>query len=362
VKSPDIDRWIEEGRSADAAGDLARAADRYRRVLAVQPDHFDALCLLADIALRSEAWEDAAGLLRRALASHADAALLHAALGQALQNLGRSVEAVACFRRAARLDPECVEAYAGLAAEMGRGGRLEERDDFLRRWLAVKIRRGGRARAAPARKTEIGDTTLVCVDCRYHDLAADALSRVLERCRFERALLFTNADLHLPGVEVVRIAPISSIQAYSHFILKELDRYIETAFALVMQYDGYVLNGACWSTDFQDYDYVGAPWKYTDGMTVGNGGFSLRSKRLLRALQDPEIAPLNPEDIALCRTYRPLLEKRHAIRFAPPDVAVRFSFESLPPPGPTFGFHGIDHLYYLLGMSDAEIAAYRPPR
>lgn len=325
-------------------------------------DRFDALCRLADIALQKQAWEEAVGLLRRALAIHADAALLHAALGQALQRLGRSSEAVSCFSRAAQLDPECAEAYAGLAAEMGRGGRLEERDDFLRRWLAIKIRRDGRTRAAPARTTEIRDTTLVCVDCRYHDLAADALSRVLERCRFERALMFTDADIRLPGVEAVRIAPISSIQAYSHFIVKELDRYIHTGFALVIQYDGYVLSGACWSEEFQRYDYVGAPWKYADGMAVGNGGFSLRSKRLLRALQDPEIAPLNPEDIAVCRTYRPLLEQRHGIRFAPPDVAARFSFESLPPAGPTFGFHGIDHLYYLLGMSEAEIAAYRPPQ
>jgi tetratricopeptide (TPR) repeat protein len=330
--------------------------------MSADADQFDALCRRADTALQDEEYEEAAALLRRALAMQPDAAMLHAALGQALQQLDHRVEALACFRRAAQLDPDCAEAYAGLAAEMGRSGRLEERDDFLRSWLAIRIQRDARTRAAPASATQIPGTTLVCVDCRYHALAADALSRVLERCRFERALFFTDADVRLPGVEGVRIAPISSIQAYSHFILKELDRYIETAFALVMQYDGYVLNGACWSTDFQDYDYVGAPWKYTDGMTVGNGGFSLRSKRLLRALQDPEIAPLNPEDIALCRTYRPLLEKRHAIRFAPPDVAARFSFESLPPPGPTFGFHGIDHLYYLLGMSDAEIAAYRPPR
>jgi tetratricopeptide (TPR) repeat protein len=325
-------------------------------------DRFDGLCRLADTALQAEAWHEAVSLLRRALAIRADAALLHAALGQALQRLGLGSEAIASFRLAAQVDPECADAYAGLAAEMGRGGNLEERDDFLRRWLAIRIRRDERTPAAPALAMQIPDTTLVCVDCRYHDLAAHALSRVLARCRFERVVLFTDADLQLPGVEVVRIAPLCSIQAYSHFILKELDRHIETGFALVMQYDGYVLNGACWSDEFQDYDYVGAPWKHTDGMAVGNGGFSLRSKRLLRALQDPEILSLPIEDIAVCRTYRPLLEERHGIRFAPPAIAARFSFESLPPPGPTFGFHGIDHLYYLLDMSEAEIAAYRPPR
>ncbi len=50
------------------------------------------------------------------------------------------------------------------------------------------------------------------------------------------------------------------------------------------------------------------------------------------------------------------------IRFASLELARRFSFESVPAAQPTFGFHGIDHLYYLFGMTDAEIATYRPPQ
>jgi hypothetical protein len=73
---------------------------------------------------------------------------------------------------------------------------------------------------------------------------------------------------------------------------------------------------------------------------VGNGGFSLRSKRLLRALQDDAFPPLHPEDRAICRTWRDQLERRYSISFAPEVMADRFAFEGTLPNQPTFGFHG----------------------
>ena len=46
------------------------------------------------------------------------------------------------------------------------------------------------------------------------------------------------------------------------------------------------------------------------------------------------------------------------------DVAIlgagKFSFETLPPPEPTLGFHGIAHQVRLINMTEAEIADYRP--
>jgi hypothetical protein len=153
------------------------------------------------------------------------------------------------------------------------------------------------------------------------------------------------------------IPDIASVADYSRFMVKALGDCIETDFALVVQYDGYVLNGRRWRAEFLDYDYIGAPWSRGG---VGNGGFSLRSLRLLKALRDRRIAELVPEDVAICTTYRGLLESEYGIRFAPVDVAARFSFETLPPPQPTLGFHGIAHMVRLVNMSEEEIAAYRP--
>jgi hypothetical protein len=85
-------------------------------------------------------------------------------------------------------------------------------------------------------------------------------------------------------------------------------------------------------------------------MNVGNGGFSLRSKKLHQVLKRlPGISTLYPEDHRICRTYRPQLE-RLGIRFAPEQLARRFSIEGIshlhrPRAENTwtteFGFHGL---------------------
>ena len=54
---------------------------------------------------------------------------------------------------------------------------------------------------------------------------------------------------------------------------------------LLIQWDGYVVNPEAWDPAFLGCDYLGAKWYWhDDGMRVGNGGFSLRSRRLLDAL------------------------------------------------------------------------------
>jgi hypothetical protein len=139
-------------------------------------------------------------------------------------------------------------------------------------------------------------------------------------------------------------------------VIKELGRYIETSHVLLIQWDGFVVNPMSWNDEFLDYDYIGARWGWlTDGHAVGNGGFSLRSKRLLEALGDPHIAELEPEDVAICRTYRAYLESAHGIRFAPEGVADRFAFEATYPTGLPFGFHGLFNFWLFFQKRDLEV-------
>ena len=288
-------------------------------------------------AARRGDWTGAAELFGKAAEADATDAACHLAAAQSLQMAGRP--ALAAFLHS-------------------RHGAPLEALKWLKAYVEARVERGDRSpRPAPARPVKVPATTLACVDTANYALAAHALRRTLEQCAFERALFFTDADIRVEGVETIRIAPIRSLGDYSRFIVKELDRHVESGYVLVMQWDGYVLDGTRWGAEFQRFDYVGAPW---EGGLVGNGGFSLRSKRLLRALQDPAVTELTPEDLAVCRTYRPMLEERHGIRFAPAEVAARFSFEMLPPPGATFGFHGVHHLATLFDMTAQQVADYRP--
>lgn len=152
-----------------------------------------------------------------------------------------------------------------------------------------------------------------------------------------------------------RIARLDSREAYSRFMVRELADHVRTGHVLCVQWDGYVLDPAAWDPAFLETDYVGAVWpQFADGMTVGNGGFSLRSRRLLeaaRALPDPGGAA---EDVFLCRTMRPVLERDHAIRFAEPALAARFAFERQDHETGTFGFHGS---FNLIRMIDDAAAA-----
>ena len=197
----------------------------------------------------------------------------------------------------------------------------------------------------------VHDITLVAVDCAYPELAADALVRSSAKLPVARVLLLTDAAIERDGMEVVRIPAIKSRAAYSQFIVKELGKHINTDYALVVQWDGFIIDGDAWADEFWNYDYIGAKWPHLQGdFRVGNGGFSLRSKRLLNALTQPEFTldPDENEDTAICIRYREVLERKYAIAFADERVADRFAFDVGRPIGPTLGFHGVFNYWQVL--------------
>ena len=205
------------------------------------------------------------------------------------------------------------------------------------------------------------EVTLVCVDSINGFAALRAMNYSLDQCQFTKAIIFTDeasqlllakaiaANRHVITVEI--IPKITSKEGYSRFLLKELLPYIDTEFLLVMQWDGFILNGNRFQSVFYEYDYIGAKWDFhQDNLTVGNGGFSWRSRRLLEALQQPQFEVIHPEDDAICRSYRRQLEQEFDLVFADEATADRFSFEDSLPPVITapFGFHGAFNLHLAL--------------
>jgi hypothetical protein len=86
----------------------------------------------------------------------------------------------------------------------------------------------------------------------------------------------------LDKIKIIYIDKIDKI-GYSDFIIKDLYKHASGDFCLIVQHDGYVIDHLMWRDEFLSVDYIGAPWPPEWGYKnrVGNGGFSLRSKRFM---------------------------------------------------------------------------------
>ncbi|SFG19796.1 hypothetical protein SAMN05518801_11017 [Novosphingobium sp. CF614] len=179
-----------------------------------------------------------------------------------------------------------------------------------------------------------------------------ALEASLEQVAFAACRLLTDVPVrpHHPEIEVVLIGRLASSAAYSDFLLTQLVDHVKTSHCLVTQWDGHLLDANRWQAQFLDCDYIGASWpQFGDGHDVGNGGFSLRSRRLLEACRAPQFLPLHPEDVAIGRTNRDWLEGQ-GMRFAPRDLADLFAAERTGDIETAFGYHGVFNMPRAIGV------------
>jgi Protein of unknown function (DUF5672) len=211
---------------------------------------------------------------------------------------------------------------------------------------------------------DLKNITILSINTRDPELSIKAIERSCKYINFGNILLLSDRQFEHEYIKTIKIPTIKSLEEYSLFCIKDLHKYIDTDYCLLVQPDGFVTNPFMWSDEFLKYDYIGAPWDkllsqrglWMCGMLnvdlenvpiiVGNGGFSLRSKKFLK-----ESAKLNfdlslPEDAFLCIKSRKILQD-NGIKFAPVNVAKRFSLESpmdLNEKNITldahFGFHG----------------------
>ncbi len=160
----------------------------------------------------------------------------------------------------------------------------------------------------------------------------------------------------------VQIPRLSSLVEYSIFALKRLHEFVQTEHMLIVQHDGWIINPQSWNPEWLNYSYTGPLFIHNhniDARSVGSGGFSLRTKKLMEAVSgmiptwnhaDPEstIRVQNwlscYEDGAISLLLRHRLEDA-GFKFAPPEEAVKFAqggntdirYHVERP----FGFHGL---------------------
>lgn len=211
-------------------------------------------------------------------------------------------------------------------------------------------------------KIGLKNITAVSINCVNAKEGINALLYSAKNIQFKELVLFTHEEVSHPEIRVIKIDKLASVDAYNDFVLR-LDNYIDSDYTLVVQDDGFVTSPDLWRNEFLDYDYIAAPWPADRSWVekqfnkefmpevfnqVGNGGFSLRSRRFIE-LSDNFISCKGAgEDTFLCHTqYNYMLS--HGIRFAPVEVAKLFSWENniddWQNPGELdiskhFGFHG----------------------
>lgn len=209
-------------------------------------------------------------------------------------------------------------------------------------------------------KRKLENVTLLGIDC----VNMDRLVQAAEICQkdFDFANVKLLSSIQSTHPSVVQIDEIKTTEEYSRFIIAELDAYVDTSHVLIIQYDGFILNPDAWDDEFLEYDYIGAPWlvrnvsvnrfgfpkELLGQHVVGNGGFSLRSKKLTalcgKLSCENFFEKYHPEDVVICVKNRKFLEDK-GIRFAPVALAKSFSFEAENDANYSwdgqFGFHGL---------------------
>jgi hypothetical protein len=185
-------------------------------------------------------------------------------------------------------------------------------------------------------KLNLNRVTAICIDGReISDLLLERYKTILEfmtsSVDFGSIKFIGTRNPSVAGVEFKEI-PKMGIIDYSKFCLFKLSDQVETDFCLLFQDDGFVLNPNLWNDLFYNYDYIGSPWPLymgwpKEGEQVGNGGFSLRSKKLLELTKTfTEHWTQNEDTYIVADKKASLLDA--GLKIAPIEIARLFSVEN----------------------------------
>ncbi|MBK8208714.1 MAG: tetratricopeptide repeat protein [Rhodospirillales bacterium] len=131
-------RLLADAVQRHREGRLAEAAELYRRILALQPKHPDALHLLGLVEHARGAHADSLKLIERAIAINGRIAAFHTARGTVLAALGRGEAAFQALTRALALEPRNPEALNTLGNLRLSSGDAVAAEDAYRQALAAK--------------------------------------------------------------------------------------------------------------------------------------------------------------------------------------------------------------------------------
>jgi hypothetical protein len=222
--------------------------------------------------------------------------------------------------------------------------------------------------------------TLAMVGTTNHSLMKFAIEKTKKAVPYDCIKIFSDKDLEICGSEFYQLRPEFNRNDYSVFMMKELCNFIKTDHVIVLQYDGFGVNKEHWEDKFLEYDYIGSPTHIhhppmrglLEGTRVAysnntkwyslGGGFSLRSRKFLDALLDPnidvEFFDYNTKSLGICEDasvaviHKNYLETKYKIKYGSIEDSLKFSSEILTGYNFCVGFHGWEQIPLFLSEQD----------
>ena len=211
------------------------------------------------------------------------------------------------------------------------------------------------------KKINLPDVTLLSATSNEVEAAQLSMRISLHNINFGavKLLCSSNPEKKYPDIEYISIPPLNSVDSYNQMIFQDLHKYFKTSHCLIVQADSFVVNSDLWDNEFLKFDYIGGPWPDKIEINpnlildlkknpVGNGGFSLRSRKLVETTSKIDFKslkfPIKAEDVVICYyLYDKMINS--GIHFAPPQLAAKFSMENIDNlygqnANSVFGFHG----------------------
>lgn len=181
----------------------------------------------------------------------------------------------------------------------------------------------------------LDNVTLFSVDCKYYERTILSLKECMKHFSFNEVVFLGDKEpINISdNIKFIKIKSLKNLDEYSSFMIKDLPDYINTEYCMSVHHDGWIINHKNWKDEFLKYDYIGAPWSKSchflpqgEKYRIGNGGVSIRSKKLMELAKQYAPDSGYHEDTLISHTLRDKLEKS-GIVFAPIDVARYFSYE-----------------------------------
>lgn len=198
------------------------------------------------------------------------------------------------------------------------------------------------------------DVTLVVVTSVKIEQNVKALIRSMKGIEYGAVKFISHIKPDLPeGVEYIQCEPLT-YDGFSGYTFLKLWEHVDTSHCLLVHHDGFVVNPDRWTDEFLNFDYLGAPWPYSETAYItdegehvdqGNGGFCLRSRKLLEmptklGLNLEERQGFYNDDGNFCVYHRKTFLE-NGIKYASKELAARFSTEIVIEglSQESFGFH-----------------------